>query len=46
MYTNAKIKIYPEGIYLLKVNNENFRTRSGADLKKIFWAAVAAQIYF
>ena len=27
MYTNAKIKIYPVGIYLLKVNNENSRTR-------------------
>ena len=27
MGTNAKIKIYPAGIYLLKVNNENGRTR-------------------
>ena len=27
MYTNAKIRIYPVGIYLLKVDNENFRTR-------------------
>ena len=27
MYTNAKIRIYPVGIYLLKVNNENSRTR-------------------
>ena len=26
MYTNAKIRIYPVGIYLLKVNNENSRT--------------------
>ena len=27
MYTSAKIRMYPVGIYLLKVNNENFRTR-------------------
>ena len=27
MYTNAKIRIYPMGIYLLKVNNENYRAR-------------------
>ena len=27
MYTNAKIKIYPVGIYLLKVSNENSITR-------------------
>ena len=27
MYTNVKIRIYPVGIYLLKVNNENTRTR-------------------
>ena len=27
MYTNAKIIIYPAGIYLLKVNHENSRTR-------------------
>ena len=27
MDTNAKIRIYPAGIYLLKVNNENSRTR-------------------
>ena len=27
MYLNAKIRIYPAGIYLLKVNNENYRTR-------------------
>ena len=27
MYTNAKMRIYPVGIYLLKVNNENSRTR-------------------
>ena len=27
MYTNAKIRIYPVGIYLLKVNNENSKTR-------------------
>ena len=27
MYTNAKIRIYPVGTYLLKVNNENSRTR-------------------
>ena len=27
MLTNAKIKIYPVGIYLLKVNNKNFRGR-------------------
>ena len=27
MYTNAKIRIYPVGIYLLKVKNENSRTR-------------------
>ena len=26
MYTNAKIRTYPVGIYLLKVNNENSRT--------------------
>ena len=26
-YTNAKIRIYPVGIYLLKGNNENYRTR-------------------
>ena len=26
MSTNAKIKTYPVGIYLLKVNNENSRT--------------------
>ena len=26
MYTNAKVRIYPVGIYLLKVNNENSRT--------------------
>ena len=27
MYTKAKIRIYTAGIYLLKVNNENSRTR-------------------
>ena len=27
MYTNAKIRIYPVGTYLLKVKNENSRTR-------------------
>ena len=27
MYTNAKIRMYPVGIYLLEVNNENSRTR-------------------
>ena len=27
MYTNAIIRIYPAGIYLLKVNNENSITR-------------------
>ena len=27
MYTNAKIRIYSVGIYLLKVNNENSRRR-------------------
>ena len=27
MYTNAKIRIHPAGIYLLKVNNENSRTK-------------------
>ena len=27
MYTNAKIRIYLAGIDLLKVNNENSRTR-------------------
>ena len=27
MGTKAKIRIYPEGIYLLKVNNKNCRTR-------------------
>ena len=26
MYTNAKMRIYPVGINLLKVNNENSRT--------------------
>ena len=26
MYTNAKIRIYPVGIHLLRVNNENSRT--------------------
>ena len=27
MYTNVKIKIYPTGIYLPKVNNENSRKK-------------------
>ena len=27
MYTNVKIRIYPACIYLLKINNENSRTR-------------------
>ena len=27
MYTNAKIKIFPAGINLLKVNNVNSKTR-------------------
>ena len=27
MYTNAKIRIYPVGIYQLKANNEKSRTR-------------------
>ena len=27
MYTNTKTRIYPVGIYLLKLNNENFKTR-------------------
>ena len=27
MYINPKIRIFPAGIYLLKVDNENFRTR-------------------
>ena len=27
MYTNAKIRIHPVGIYLLKANNENSRTK-------------------
>ena len=27
MYTNAEIRIYPVGIYLLKVNSENSRTK-------------------
>ena len=27
MYINAKIRMYPVGIYLLNVNNENSRTR-------------------
>ena len=26
MYTNAKIRIYPVGIYLLKVNNEKIQS--------------------
>ena len=29
MYTNAKTRIYPVGISLLKGNNENYRTRCG-----------------
>ena len=27
MYTNAKVRIYPVAMYLMKVNNENPRTR-------------------
>ena len=27
MHTNAKVRIYPVGIYLLKVNDENSRTK-------------------
>ena len=29
MYTNAKIRIHPAAIYLLKVSYENSRTRCG-----------------
>ena len=27
MYTNVKIRMYPTGIYMLKVDNENSGTR-------------------
>ena len=39
MYTNAKIRIYSVGIYLLKVNNENSRKRCliCSKLKKRHW---------